>query len=80
MATGATTGMADSYNSNSAPQLGTLVGSEHYIQCAINGLDLPPSSLVLIADFGASLGSNSLQAIKIIFQCLRETKKIDEHR
>ena len=80
MITGATTGMERDYNSNSTPQLATVVGSHEYIKCAIRVLNPSTASIIMIADFGSSLGSNSVQAIETMGRCLRETGKVNEEK
>ncbi|CAF0856886.1 unnamed protein product [Adineta steineri] len=74
---GTTFTMSDNYNDNSHPQLVAVDSTIPYIREAINVFDIQSSSTpVIIADFGSAHGSNSLYAMKMIIQCLREANKI----
>jgi hypothetical protein len=76
--TGQTLGMTGSYNSNSFPQFVAIQSSIPFIQQAIDVLDLIPSSFpIIIADFGAAHGANSIYVMKIIIDYLNQTKKTD---
>ncbi|CAF1419506.1 unnamed protein product [Adineta steineri] len=75
---GATTGMAESYNSNSSPQRAIIKSAEPIIKRAIEMLDITPALCpIVIADFGASHGSNSMDVIKLITGYIQELKKTD---
>ncbi|CAF1312452.1 unnamed protein product [Adineta steineri] len=76
--TGATTGMAGSYNLNSSPQQALIESSMPFIKNAIENLKIRPENCpVLVADFGSSHGSNSMHAIKSIIDYIQELKKTD---
>ena len=71
--------MSDGYNKNSRPQLVSVDSTLPYIREAIDVLDIrSASSPWLIADFGAAHGRNSIYAMKMIIQSLKETKRIAE--
>jgi hypothetical protein len=74
-----TLGMAGSYNSHSYPQFVSVQSTIPFIQQGIDALDLIPSSFpIIIADFGAAHGANSIYAMKIIIDYLKQTKKSDQ--
>jgi len=67
-----------SYNTNSKPQLAAIDLSISFIDQAIDAFDIDNSSLtnsLIIADFGTSHGANSIYAMKLIINYLREKKK-----
>jgi len=67
-----------SYNRNSKPQLVAIDLSISFIHQAIDAFDIDNSLLtnpLIIADFGTSHGANSIYAIKLIINYLREKKK-----
>ena len=69
-------GMAGCYNSNCRPQMASVKLSLPFIQQAVDVLDLPSSGApLIIADFGSSQGSNSIHAMKMIIEYLRESKQ-----
>jgi len=71
--------MGKDYNANSRPQNSAVDSTIPYIREAIDVLDISPSSgSLIIADFGSAHGSNSIHAIKLIIQYLKETNKIDD--
>ena len=73
--TSGTIGMTGSYNANSMPQLVAIQSSIPFIHRAVEALDIVPSSCPLIvADFGASHGANSMFAMKTIIACIRQSK------
>ncbi|CAF3118444.1 unnamed protein product [Rotaria socialis] len=68
-----------SYNTNSQPQLTAINLSISFIHQAIDALDIDNSFLsnpLIIADFGTSHGANSVYAMKLIINCLREKNKL----
>ncbi|CAF0718516.1 unnamed protein product [Adineta steineri] len=76
--TDATTGMTGSYNSNSSPQLAIIKSSALIIKIAIEMLNIPPALFpIIIADFGASHGKNSMHVIELIIGYIQELKKTD---
>ena len=73
--------MSDGYNEHSRPQLVSVESTLSYIREAIDVLDIcSGSSPLLIADFGAAHGRNSILAMKMIIQCLKATNKIRDDR
>ncbi|CAF1035625.1 unnamed protein product [Adineta steineri] len=77
----ATLGMAGSYNLNSRPQMAAIEASLPFIREGIDVLDISSSSTpLIIADFGAAHGLNSMYAMKTIIQYLKESKKIDDNK
>ena len=69
--------MAASYNANSISQMAAVEASRSYISEAIDVLNIrTPSALLIIADFGASHGLNSMRAMKMIIEYLRQAKKV----
>ncbi|CAF0723070.1 unnamed protein product [Adineta steineri] len=78
--TGATTGMAESYNLNSLPQREIIESSTSLIEKGIENLDISPGkSSIMVADFGSSHGSNSMHVIKFIIDYIQKSKKTDRH-
>ena len=70
--------MADSYNSNSSTQFHAIQSSIPFIEKGIDVLDLVASSSpIIIADFGCSHGVNSIYAMKLIIDYIRQRKSID---
>ncbi|CAF2618594.1 unnamed protein product [Rotaria sp. Silwood2] len=66
------------YNTYSQPQLAAINLSISFIHQAIDALNIDNSLLnnpLIIADFGTSHGANSIYAIKLIINYLREKKK-----
>ncbi|CAF1161730.1 unnamed protein product [Adineta steineri] len=76
--TGATIGMAGSYNSHSLPQRALIESSKPFIEKAIEILNISSGeSPVIIADFGSSHGSNSMHVIKSIIDYIQALNKTD---
>ncbi|CAF1640499.1 unnamed protein product, partial [Rotaria sordida] len=73
---GSAVGMAESYNENSDPQLAIISLMIPYIHMGIDELDISSSSPLIIADFGSSLGKNSIIAMKIFLKYLQQTNKL----
>ena len=72
----ATEGMGQGYNENSFAQKSAVQSSTSYMHQAANALNIDTSALVIIADYGSSHGVNSVHAMDLIIQALKETKKI----
>ncbi|CAF0834913.1 unnamed protein product [Adineta steineri] len=74
-------GMSNGYNANSRPQNSAIDSTIPYIREAIDALDISPSSgSLIIADFGSAHGSNSIYAMKLIIQYLKEIKNIEDEK
>ncbi|CAF1365798.1 unnamed protein product [Rotaria sp. Silwood1] len=74
---GSTVGMSGSYNENSDPQLAIINLMIPYIHSGIDELDISSSSSpMVITDFGASHGKNSIKAMKIFLEYLKQTNKL----
>ena len=68
-------------NTNSVHQMAAIYASIPYIREAIDVLDISTSCpLFIIADFGASHGLNSMRVMKMIIECLREAKIVDDEQ
>ena len=79
--TGENVVMRTGYNENSSPQLMAAEISIEHIRQAINTLNKKDSSSpFMIADFGASHGSNSMHVMKMIIHYLKETNKIENEK
>ena len=71
-------GMTNSYNSNSSAQFHAIESSIPFIEKGIDVLDLIPSSFpIIIADYGCAHGSNSIYAMKLILDYIKQTKQIN---
>lgn len=68
----ATVGMMN-YNENSKTQLAALNSMTSLIHLGLAHLNITPT---VIADFGASHGKNSIEAIKIMIEYLKKTNKL----
>ena len=73
---GSTSGMSGSYNENSDPQLAIINLMLPYIQLGIHHFDASSSTSLIITDFGSSHGKNSIKAMKLIIDYLREVDKL----
>lgn len=76
----ATEGMGQGYNENSLTQKSAIQSSTSYIHQAVNALNIDNLPLVIIADYGSSHGVNSVHAMDLIIQVLKETKKIADDK
>ncbi|CAF1132389.1 unnamed protein product [Didymodactylos carnosus] len=78
---GTTLVMSEGYNENSRPQLVSVDSTISYIREAVDMLDIQPSSSpLIIADFGSAHGYNSMHAMKMIIQCLKEVNKVEDEK
>lgn len=73
--------MNKDYNANCQPQKSAVDLTTPYIHEAIDLLDVALSSNpIIIADFGSAHGANSIVAMKLMIQLLKETKKIQDDK
>ncbi|CAF2796336.1 unnamed protein product [Rotaria sp. Silwood2] len=67
--------MTGNYNAHSSVQLNIIDTTKSFIEQDIDTLDI---TRFLIADFGSVHGLDSIYAMKIIIQALKDTKKIHD--